>query len=170
MTLGFQHFGRFLFHKVKIIQISLLLKACWHVVHSWKYKRIICGLVTEYGRKLRLSRHKLFISLPCWGKAVCMFFLDMTDLANWTCSIVEGQVHRKEGISHSTYNSEVFCPWDFWRGPWQCAWFADMPTLFCKWRSSRLESERFCNVVRCQATFLQRLRLVQISQEQLTFA
>ena len=27
-----------------------------------------------------------------------VFFLDMTDLANWTCSIVEGQVHRKEGI------------------------------------------------------------------------
>ena len=39
---------------------------------------------------------------------MCMFFLDMTDLANWTCSIVEGQVHRKGGISHSTYNSEVF--------------------------------------------------------------
>ena len=76
----------------------------------------------------------------------CAYFWDMTDLANWTCSIVEGQVHRKEGISHSTYNSEVFCPCDFWRGPWQCAWFADMPTLFCKWRSSRLESEWFCNV------------------------
>ena len=82
VTLGFQHFGRFLFHKVKIIQISLLLKACWHVVHSWKYKRIICGLVTEYGRKLTQSRHKLFISLPCWARTECIFLR-----YDWSCKL-----------------------------------------------------------------------------------